>query len=343
MKYIDKPYFERRFLMVADDDRGTANDAIDIFRRAELPQGVNFGNNRVQKNVLYIAHPGKKGLYIPFDGYEMAYFNDKIHELTYLLQALGAEKITINWVKGQKLKDFEESTSNIGASVDAGVAGGSVNASNQSNSTKMESKKSEISLTLTNSPILPPFVPDDLHWLEHEPSWEMMIKQRMVGTKTYELQVSSQSQQSLNESEAESLKVALRYLKVKIGFEYDSTVKRINEREDETIWKVFVEFKPLDQFSPSSGSVNKSNEITRHNSDSVANRPSETLCHNSLEEYRNSCIALIKSYNVSDNIQIELNRLRKEYNISPEEAEGIEKEIKSQFKKNWFSRLFGNK
>ena len=328
MKYIEKPYYERRFLMVADDDRGTANDAIDIFRRAELPQGVNFGNNRVQKNVLYIAHPGKRGLYIPFDGYEMAYFNDKMHELAYLLQALGAEKITINWVKGQKLKDFGETTSNIGASASYGVVEGSVNVSNQSSSTKMESKKSDVSLTLTNNPILPPFVPDDLHWLEYEPSWEMMIKQRMVGARTYELQISSQSQQSLNDNEAESLKIALKFLKLKVGFEYDSTAKKINEREDETIWKVFVEFKPLDQFSPSSDSIN---------------RPNEVPYHNGLEEYRNSCIALIKSYNVSDNIQIELNRLRKEYDISPEEAELIEKEIKNQFKKSWLSRLFGNK
>lgn len=31
MRYVDKPYGKRQFLMVVEDDRGTANDTIDVF------------------------------------------------------------------------------------------------------------------------------------------------------------------------------------------------------------------------------------------------------------------------------------------------------------------------
>lgn len=66
MRYIDKPYGKRRFLMVVKDDRGTANDIIDVFRKSELPQGVHFGLSSVNKNELYVAHPSERGLYIPY-------------------------------------------------------------------------------------------------------------------------------------------------------------------------------------------------------------------------------------------------------------------------------------
>lgn len=333
MRYLDKPYFERRFLMIVEDDRGPANDSIDFFRKSELPQGVYFGNNKVLKNTLYIAHPGKEGLYIPLENYETEYFKDKINELIYLLQALGAEKITISWIKGQKLKNSKYADKNTKGSASFGsIFSGSVEEENKESNIKIEENEKEITYNILSNSLTYPYVPQDLHWLKFEPEWEMMIKHRMVGGIRYEILVKSRSQQSVTTSEIDSLKSSLEILKkAKIEFNYDNTIKTIKEHEEETIWKLSIEFKSLESYRETSNKDEK-------NCKSYFNDLQDS---SSVVAYRNACENLIKSYKISDNIQIELNRLCMEYKIPSKLAEEIENEIKSRYKGNWFSRIFG--
>lgn len=337
MRYIDKPCGKRQFLMVVEDDRGTANDTIDVFRKSELPQGVHFGLNAVNKNELYIAHPSEKGLYIPYVKHEISFFQDKIHELSILLQALGAEEIKISWIKGMRLKDMEKSSFNLNGSGSAGKYGGlSGDYSDQRYTSSSKSNNNGVMLTITSDSVNPPFVPNGLHWYEGEPTWKRMVQQRLLGMKTYSIEVSSKSSSESTSSSSESLKVALRVLFVKLKVNVSETLEKMLKEDEETIWKVDVKFKPLSSYTRTETNSYSSSSFSRSNSTSnyAANDGNPEL------SYRNSCLKLIKSKKIPDAVAIELNRLRAQLNLSISVAEQIEDEVKGTIKEPWYKRLF---
>lgn len=353
MRYIDKPYYERRFIMLKDDDRGTANDMVDVFRRYDLPQGVHFGNTSVQNNTLYISHPGERGLYIPFEGFEMEYFTDKIHELEYLLIAQGAEEISIRWVKGQNLTDVKNTTTQGSASASLGkFASGSASYEDENNLKVTKKNNKKIILKVTADSCRLPFVPNDLHWYEYEPTWKMMIKHRNAGALSYSLRISSKSQLSLNKSEMESLKGRLKVLFGEGEAQYKSTLDTISEMEEETIWEIEVKFKPLSSYRSDPIQLHKREGIQMNRMEDYPQFSDGRALTNSSnmqienpktthKKFRASCQSLIRSYKIPPEIQIELNRLRLKYDISSEEANRIIDEIRRNYKVNWFTRLFG--
>ena len=337
MRYIDKPYGKRQFLMVVEDDRGTANDTIDVFRKSELPQGVHFGLNAVNKNELYIAHPSEKGLYIPYVKHEISFFQDKIHELSILLQALGAEEINISWIKGMSLQDMEKSSFNLGGSGSAGKYGsGAADYSEQNYNSNTKSSKNGIMLTITSDSVIPPFVPSDLHWYEGEPTWKRMVQQRLLGMKTYSIEVSSKSSSESTSSSSESLKVALRVLFVKLKVNVSEQLERMLKEDEETVWKVDVKFKSLSSYTQTEVPNSNTNSHSRANSVNFNSFNNE----NAELNYRNSCIKLIKSRKIPDAVAIELNRIRDQLNLPISIAEQIEEEVKSNIKEPWYKRLF---
>ncbi len=336
MKYVDRPYGKRQFLMVVEDDRGTANEVIDVFRKGDLPYGVHFGLGTAQKNELYIAHPSKKGLYIPFAGHELAFFQDKIHELSILLQALGAQEINISWVKGRSIEDMEKSSFGLGVGGSAGKYGdGNMSYNEQKFASNTNKSKSGIMLSITSDSIVPPFVPPNLHWYESEPAWQRMVHQRLLGMKSYSLQISSKSSSQSNSVSSESFKSSLRVLFVKLKVNVNETLEKMLKEDEETIWKVDVKFKPLSDYNNDTSNFCKS-------SPSQENFSKNKSYENSNAElsYRNSCAKLIKSRKITDAVAIELNRLRDQLNIPISMAEQIEDEVKSSLKQPWYRRLF---
>lgn len=118
MAYIDKDYKDRQCLMVVDDDRGINQKEIDLFTRSTLLKGLSFSTGRPELNALYIAHPGNKGLYIPFKEHETAFFDDKMNELIILVQSLGATDVEIVRCVGASSEEIlnKSNSRNVGGS-----------------------------------------------------------------------------------------------------------------------------------------------------------------------------------------------------------------------------------
>lgn len=338
MRYVEKPYCDRQFLMVVEDDRGTANDVIDVFRSGELPRGIYFGNSKVVKNELYIAHPSQVGLYVPYAQHEIAFFQDKMHELSILLQSLGAEEVAVSWVKGIKASELNKSSFNFGAEASAGKYGdGSVDYASSNSRSENSSSSKNVMMRITSEPVAYPHVPAELSWYHNEPVWKRMVQQRMHGLNTYSLQVSSKSSSDGQSMDSESLKASLRVLFVKVNVNFNEVTERMFSNEEETVWQVDVKFKPLSSFKQP---ISPDEDRPENKSSDQHNCTLFVDPQKAKESYRTSCIKLIKSDKISDTIAIELNRLRDKYNISAEDAEAIEQEIKSSFKTSWFKRIF---
>lgn len=250
MAYLDKPYQQRQFLMVVNDDRGTSNNEIDVFTPSSLPKGVNFGGKKWTLNTLYIAHPAKVGLYIPFEDHEMAFFNDKMHELSKLCMGLGATQIDLIWEKGEKINESLNTSESLGGSIGVGGKGnGSMEYSNSNRSSSSNSSEKSLFLSIKGNPIGFPKIPEGLEWLHSELAWQRMAELRMLGTETYELKITSKSSSSLSRSETESLKASLKVLIVKASAHYDSSMEKMFDEMMETVWKVRVFFKPLSSYT----------------------------------------------------------------------------------------------
>ena len=97
---------------------GCVAEGIDVFRMSNIPSCLQFPMGHPVANELYIGHPYNNSLYVPFSESEDIFFLDKIHELVYLLECLGAEEISITSVKGKSISEFNEGSQNLKASAD---------------------------------------------------------------------------------------------------------------------------------------------------------------------------------------------------------------------------------
>lgn len=216
MRYVERPYAERRFVMVVDDDRGTDNEMIDVFQRTHIPAGITFGSEGYMKNTLYVAHPASVGLYVPYERHERIFIEHKMHELAYLCQALGATELKITRIKGLNIDQSMKSSFSAGADASyAGKFGAQADYSSSSNRQESTTNASSISISVKSDAMLLPFVPDDLMWYKFEPTWKQMVSQRKVGALEYTLEISSKDHSDLSTSQSESLKASMKILLLK--------------------------------------------------------------------------------------------------------------------------------
>lgn len=118
-------YKDRQYLMVSNDLKGCYDPIIKVFREKYMPN-VDFPIGHPKIGTLYIAHPYRKGLYLPYDEANNAFFLEKVHELCYLAQCLGATEINITSIKGQSLSDMKSSSVNVNGEINVKVTSGSV-------------------------------------------------------------------------------------------------------------------------------------------------------------------------------------------------------------------------
>lgn len=85
----------------------------------DLPVSIHFPVGHPQANTLYIGHPFKPDMYIPFENSTEHLFMERVHELCYLGQCLGANEIRIKRIQGLNLNCSE--ASQLGISGDVSV------------------------------------------------------------------------------------------------------------------------------------------------------------------------------------------------------------------------------
>lgn len=334
MSYTDKEYYDRQCIMVVNDDRGLRNSDIDVFTRLNLPGDITFSNGRPVLRTIYVAHPARKGLYIPLAEHEMAMFRDKMDELILLLQALGATDIEIVRTQGMSAEQMNR----IGSSIDVGggwksnsLSGGYSSSQFQSSS---NSRMNGYHLKVKSSNDKYPFVPQGLQWYQLTPEWEKMVKQRMLGLQEYEIELRSSYSSSISSSQMESLKLAAKIIFARLNVSSSSEYESNFKESGEIVWCLRIKFRPLKEYAHndiqglSRSSTNKIQHTTTASLSSSYSKQGKT-------DYRESCKQLIpKNGKISDVIRIELNRLRDESGISADEAASIEAEYLP--KKKWY-------
>ena len=259
--FLNDDYNKRKFLFTVSNDKQIPGcyDKEDnvqwIFSLGLIPDYINFPVGHPQPNTLYIGHPLKPGVYIPFENATEQLFMEKVRELCYLAQCLGAVEIKFKRIKGLDVSNSESSC--VERSGEAGRkflnVGGSLGVSGSETNTY--SSKDGVELVQRYSPIKKPFCPEGMVWYDSDPTWQTLVKQRLNGNiLSYVEHVSSSETTTVSSSQLMSLKASLGFLVAKASGSYDSKTDKTFSKTEETEWEIDMQFKPLQDFDDANAS-----------------------------------------------------------------------------------------
>ena len=229
-----------------------------VFTLNDLPTSIQFPVGHPQANTLYIGHPFKPATYLPFENATEQLFMERVHELCYLGQCLGANEIRIKRLRGLDTASSEAKQLDVSGELD--VKAVSVGGSFGRNTAVQNSYSSKdgMEMVQTYLPTKQPYCPDDLVWLDSETSWQALVKQRLNGNiLSYSLHLSSSESVSMTSSKVLSVKASFEYLVTKASGSYDAKTDKTFSKTEEIEWEIDMQFKPLQDFEDDN--VNASN------------------------------------------------------------------------------------
>lgn len=258
------PYNTRKFIFVLGTEKQLPGcydkdgNIQFVFTLNDLPTSIQFPVGHPQANTLYIGHPFKPATYLPFENATEQLFMERVHELCYLGQCLGANEIRIKRLRGLDTASSEAKQLDVSGELDVKAVnvGGSFGRNTAVQNSY--SSKDGMEMVQTYLPTKQPYCPDDLVWLGSETSWQALVKQRLNGNiLSYSLHLSSSESVSMTSSKVLSVKASFEYLVTKASGFYDAKTDKTFSKTEEIEWEIDMQFKPLQDFEDDN--VNASN------------------------------------------------------------------------------------
>lgn len=253
--FLNDDYNKRKFLFMVSNDKQIPGcyDKEDnvqwIFALGQIPDYINFPIGHPQPNTLYIGHPLKPGVYIPFENATEQLFMEKVRELCYLAQCLGAVEIKFKRIKGLDVSNSEASS--VERSGEVGLKFLNVGGSHEvsGSETNTYSSKDGVELVQRYSPIKKPFCPEGMVWYDSDPTWQTLVKQRLNGNiLSYVEHVSSIETTTVSSNQLKSLKGSFEKLFIKASGSYEAKTDKTFSKTEEIEWEIDMQFKPLQDF-----------------------------------------------------------------------------------------------
>lgn len=220
-----------------------------IFTLDKLPSDIEFPLGRPQPG-LYMAHPVKTEQYFPMKNAEETLFMEKVREFCWLVQCLGAKEVSFHSIKGMSISEGYGSSMNVEANV--GVKGVNLGGGYGNSSRYDESRgfHQQVERVQHFDPKKKAYCPDDLVWLDSDPAWKDLIKQRLNGNMLdYTYKISSSETCQMSSNEKDDVKANFEYMMVKVNGSYNSEKDSTFSADKDTEWSIHVEFAPLDELT----------------------------------------------------------------------------------------------
>ncbi len=318
-------FSNRQFIFIVKDGSKIAgcydpqDDINWVFTLDRLPEGVSFPVGHPQANTLYIAHPAKKGYYLPYEGAEDIMFHDKVNDFCRLAQCLGATEITFNSVQGKSVSEIEIDSMHLG--VDGGKkevnASGSYSKNSVTSSEHATSK--EIGISYVYQPTRFPYSPDGLPWLEEDSSWKSLVKQRLEGNiLNYTKRISSSETTNLSSSKKNEIKATFNAFMFNLNANYDESADRTFSSSESTVWEISVKFKSLEDFGQGANSDEVSDKLV----------PIGATLTDADEKYEEEVLFILEDGEISESERRLLERKRIKLGVTEERAAEIEASCK---------------
>lgn len=322
---VHNSFANRQFIFFVKDDLNIAgcNDPDEIinwvFTLDQIPVELSFPNGHPQANTLYIAHPVKQGVYLPYEGAEEIIFHEKVEEFCRLAQCLGAREITFQSLKGENISEGLSSNFNINGGV--GYSGLSSNGaySKKQDTSSQTGRKKEIGYSYTFKPRCKPYVPSDLLWYDSDNSWHTFVKQRLEGNiLTYTKRITSEETINITSNIVKSVKASFQYIMAQVDSSFDSEIDTTFSHNQNTEWEIKIEFESIDDIE-----VSNENKDVQKALPVVEKIETSSLTEDE-EKYKEEVLFILEDGSISETERKFLERKRIKFGITPGRAEEIE-------------------
>lgn len=249
---IEKPYNQRKFLMVMSDNSFGKVDMKSslVYCKNNIPSTISFPYGHPVDDTLYIANPSSSTTYIPQEQSEEILFLEKVNEYCDMLRGLGAIEICITFDKGLTLDAMESYTNNSKAETDLHFADCSMSENKSGNTQTKVDEQSSRKVKYVYDPIKKPFLQKG-NWYELNENWKRIAQARLESNLLqYEEEFSTISNSQLDKSEKEIVDAAakIKCLNVEGSIHEDSESTQKENRHTETKWTVSVRFRSLKEW-----------------------------------------------------------------------------------------------
>lgn len=316
-------YKERKFIMPIKDNEigGCVANGIDVFRTSNIPSCFKFPTGHPVANQLYIGHPYNPSLYVPFEESEDIFFVDKVHELCYLLECLGAEEINITSIKGKNVSEFNDSQGSFSGSAEIKIFSGEASGSMQSHHQGEMTSNNQRTMRIKLDPMRKPFLPEGLIWYDEQPQWQRLVNSRINGNMLeYNEYVSTSQTKFTSNQEKKDIKASAQYLWTKIHAEVEQNIETQFKETTETQWKVDVKFRSIKDFA---NVIDATPQITTQDTRLI----STTQMTDDEQSYAEEVKFCLEDGTIGDKERRFLERMRIKLGISPERAGEIEESM----------------
>lgn len=253
--FLEIPQQQRRFVYLVsgnlDDKLSQLPDELYVLPIGFLPTEMHFEGAPTEQT-LYVCHPYKPNLYIPYDRYELELFRDELREFCWVMECLGAKRIDFVDVHSEasNLNSHEENDIHGGGGY-KGKGSGSFDYNSEYGNELDENTKELLKdgKIFDLSPYTLPYIPKDVVWYQHKQEWQRNCTSRLEGRlKVYDFTISTVSSETLSESKRQKMETEINVMLVELsaGAEHKENTQ-LKKTEVHSI-KCHVDFYPLTDY-----------------------------------------------------------------------------------------------
>lgn len=253
-RFLEIPQQQRRFVYLVpgdlDDKLDQLPEAFYVLPIGYLPTEMDF-IGAPKEQTLYVCHPYKANLYIPYERYDVELFRDELEEFCWVMDCLGAKRIEFSDGKSENQSDKSKESSDFHGEGQYKGVGGKAAISSE-NQAELDTQTKELlvkgksyDLSSTHSP----YVPKDTVWLQHNQEWQRCCSSRLEGRlRECSLTLSTASSASISESTRKKLEVEIDAITVGLSGGIENSEEKVSRNENTYVRRCHVEFYPMSEY-----------------------------------------------------------------------------------------------
>lgn len=249
--FLDISPSERKFLVI-DDHLRRLPDTVLVLPHNKLPENILFPEGGPLIQELYVVHPYKQNVYLPYNGFNFHLLKDQAEELAYIMERLGAKSISWSQTHSEATDQENEDAMKAAIGGEYKGYGGKVGFENDN---KNRNAKERLNRVLENKEFnitrdKPPFIPKDLIWYPHCEKWQKESESRLEGRlHKLRLEINTLESTVISTQERNKIEVALEAIVVKAEGNYEKSQKISLKKEKSLTSTVEIEFYPLSEYN----------------------------------------------------------------------------------------------
>ncbi|MGZ2371763.1 hypothetical protein ACXR6G_18435 [Ancylomarina sp. YFZ004] len=264
-KFITIPYNQRKLICIDENLSDLSSDKFLVVKKNDLPD-ISLPMGHPIENTLYIGHPYSAETYMPIENYEFELLLDKINEYSYILQCMGATKLSIENITGQNSDSQRKSSLDVEANVGSRLVNVNANVGIDKKSKIAQTFNQRIARNQTFSPTKKPYLPENLVWYPQTAAWKRLFEQRINGNiLEHHDVISTQQTKLISQNELLSIKADFKSLLANIEASVNYETESIFEENETSDWKISVEFAPIETLKELAATINNAPELNRSN------------------------------------------------------------------------------